>query len=116
MSLSLYEGKRRDPMPLKVLVSANVVFGLCSVLFWEPVSLVIAEPILWATGQGIGTRPELFDYPFVLIWLLPIACACIAWIASKAEWMKLAYFVAFYPMLYLGLVVGWYYLTPAQWH
>lgn len=116
MSLSLYEGKRQGSTPLKVLVSANVVLGLCALLFWELMSILIAEPILWATGQGGGTRPELLDYPFVLIWLLPIACACIAWIASKVEWMKLAHFVAFYPLLYLGLVVGWYHLTPAQWH
>jgi hypothetical protein len=116
MSLSLYEGKRRDLTPLKLLVTANVVLGLCAVLFWEPMSVLIAEPILWATGQGIGMSPELLDYPFVLIWFLPIACACVAWIAGKVGWTKLAYLAAFYPLLYLGLVFGWYHLTPAQWH
>ncbi len=43
MSLSLYEGKRRDLTPLKLLVTANVVLGLCAVLFWEPMSVLIAD-------------------------------------------------------------------------
>ena len=75
-----------------------------------------AEPVRWATVQGVGSRPELLEYPFVLLWLLPVAGACAAWVAQKAERLKLAYFLAFYPLLYFGVVTGWYYLAPAQWH
>jgi hypothetical protein len=52
----------------------------------------------------------------VLLWLLPVAGACAAWVAQKAKRMKLAYFLAGYPLAYLGLMVGWYYLAPVQWH
>ena len=116
MSLSLYEGKRqRDPALLVALQAVNLTFAVAAVTMWAVVSLLVAEPLRWATTRGVGARPELFDYPFVLIWLLPVAGACAAWVAQKAERSKLALFLAFYPVLYLGLVVGWYYLAPLQW-
>ncbi|MCL4767633.1 MAG: hypothetical protein KJZ80_15510 [Hyphomicrobiaceae bacterium] len=117
MSLSLYEGRRRrDPAPLMALQAANLVFAASSVFLWALMSLFMAEPIRWATARGVGMRPELLEYPFILLWLLPVAGACAAWVAQKAQRLKLAYFLAFYPILWFGLVVGWYYLMPVQWH
>ncbi len=116
MGLSLYEGKRRDPKPLVALMAANLVFAAASVFLWAVTSTLMAEPIRWATARGIGSRPELLEYPFVLLWLLPVAGACAAWVAHKAERLKLAYSLAFYPLLYFAVVAGWYYLAPAQWH
>ena len=117
MSLSLYEGKRRrDPASLIALQAANLLFAGSSIFLWALMSLFVAEPMRWATARGVGTRPELLDYPFVLLWLLAVAGACAAWIAQKAERLKLAYFLAFYPLLNFGLIVGWYYLAPVDWH
>ena len=116
MSLSLYEGKPRDPAGLIALQAVNLLFAASSIFLWAVVSLFIAEPMQWATARGVGARPELIDYPFVLLWLVPVAGACAAWIAQKAECPKLAYFLAIYPLLNLGLLVGWFYLTPAHWH
>lgn len=117
MSLSLYEGKRRkDATPLIALQAANLLFAAGCVFLWAMLSLVVEEPIRWATSYGVGSRPDLFDYPFVLLWQMPIGGACAAWVAQKMDRMTLAYILACYPLAYLGLVVGWYYLTPANWH
>jgi hypothetical protein len=116
MSLSLYEGKRRqDPALLITLQVANLLFATCTVFMWALMSLLLAEPVRWATEYGIGSRPELFEYPFLLLWAMPVAGSCSAWVAQRAEKFKLAYFLAFYPLLFLSLVVGWYYLAPVQW-
>lgn len=116
MSLSLYEGNRRREPALVVLVVANLLFAGCAIFLWALMAFLMAEPIRWATARGVGTHPELLDYPFLLLWVLPVAGACAAWIALKAERLKLAYFLAFYPLLYFGIVAGWYYLAPTQWH
>ncbi|HEX7075032.1 MAG TPA: hypothetical protein VF226_13405 [Hyphomicrobiaceae bacterium] len=116
MGLSLYESKRRDPKPLVALMAANLLFAASSIFLWTLMSLFIAEPVRWATARGIGSRPELLEYPFILLWLLPVAGACAAWVALKAERLRLAYLLAVKPLLYFGVVAGWYYLAPAQWH
>ena len=116
MSLSLYEGGRRsDPIPLIIVQALNLAFAAACIFMWAMLSFFIEDPIRWATSTGIGSRPELLDYPFVLLWLLPVVGACAAWVAQQAKRMKLAYFLAGYPLAYLGLMVAWYYLAPAQW-
>lgn len=116
MSLSLYQSKRHDPSGLVVLQALNLLFAAGIVFLWALMSILVAGPMRWATGRGLGTHPELLDYPFVLLWLLPAVGACGARIAHKAEWGRLAYFLATYPLLNLGLVAGWYYLIPVHWH
>ena len=116
MTLSLYDGKRQhSAAPLIVLQAANLIFAAGCVFLWAMLSLLVEEPIRWATEYGIGSRPQLFDYPFVLLWLMPVGGACVAWVAQQANRMTLAYVLACYPLAYIGLVVGWYYLAPSSW-
>ncbi len=116
MTLSLYDGKRQhSAAPLIVLQAANLIFAASCVFLWAMLSLVVGEPIRWAPEYGIGSRPQLFDYPFVLLWLLPVISACAAWVAQQIDRMKLAYFLALYPLAYISLIVGWYYLAPRHW-
>ncbi len=116
MTLSLYEGRRqRGATPLVVIQTVNLLFAAGCVFLWAALSLLIEDPMRWATSYGIGARPELFDYPFVLLWLMPVGGACAAWVAQQANRMTAAYVVACYPLAYIGLVVGWYYLAPPNW-
>lgn len=116
MSLSLSEGKRREPAGLFALLAANLLFAGGCIFLWALMSLFLAAPMRWATAQGLGPRPELLDYPFVLLWLLPVAGACGAWIAQNEQRPKLACLLAAFPLLVFALVAGWFYLAPARWH
>jgi hypothetical protein len=116
MTLSLYEGRpRRNSRVLSGLLVANATFALSSLSWCTFMSLFVAEPMRWATWHGLGSRPELLDYPFVLLWLLPVGGVCVAWLADKGDNRRLAYFFALFPLLFLGLLFGWFYLVPVEW-
>ena len=116
MTLNLYEGKQRqDSRFLVAVIIANATFA-ASFAFWCTfVALFASEPIRWATWQGVGSRPELFDYPFCLLWLLPVSGICGAWLAEKAEKRRVAYFLALFPLLFMSLLFCWYYVVPMEW-
>jgi hypothetical protein len=116
MTLSLYEGKPRQNFRfLFALMVANATFAASSASWCTFMSLFVTDPFRWATWHGLGSRPELFDYPFLLLWLLPVSGICGAWLADKAGNRRLARFFALFPLLFLGLVFGWYYLVPVEW-
>lgn len=105
-----------DKRVLLVLFIVNATFAGTSLFMWTFLSLLIAEPIRWATWRGIDARPDLLDYPFVLLWLLPASGILAGWVAMRAQQHKLACWLAFFPIILLGLIFGWYYLTPIEWH
>jgi hypothetical protein len=116
MALSLYEGRQRqDSRFLVALMLANGTFAASSAAWCPFVSAFVADPLRWATWYGLGSRPELFDYPFVLLWLLPAGGICGAWLAEKGHSRRLSCFFALFPLLFLGLLFGWYYLLPIEW-
>lgn len=104
-----------DSRLLLILFVVNATFAATSVFFWAFLSLFVAEPIQWATWRGVGSRPELFDYPFIVLWLLPAAGIGAGWIAKRAHQHRSACWLAFLPVILLGLVFGWYYLMPPEW-
>jgi hypothetical protein len=116
MPLSLYEGKQRqDSRFLVALMVANAAFAGSSASWCTFISVFVTEPIRWATWYGLGSSPELFDYPFVVLWLLPVGGICGAWLAERGHNRRLACFFALFPLLFLALLFGWYYLMPVEW-
>lgn len=116
MTPSLYEGKpRQGSRFLVALMVVNATFAATSASWFTIIAVLVAEPMRWATWYGLGSSPELFDYPFVVLWLLPVGGICGAWLAEKGHNRRLALFFALYPLLFLGLLLGWYYLLPVEW-
>lgn len=119
MSISIYEGKvRRNTRPLQMLMAVNVLFAAAVVFAWAILSWFVAEPVAWATWGSLykGSKPDLMDYPFVMLWAGPIGLACLAWLAMKGDYMQLAYTATLLPGVMLGLILGWYHLAPLAWH
>lgn len=115
--LSYYDGKKKVRSGLvRTLMWLNGLVAVSVVAYWTGVSLVLEEPFRWATGLGVGTSPSLFEYPYVLLWIVPAGAAVIGWLSIHAELPALGRFVGIYPLLFLNLMVGWYYLAPVQWH
>ena len=122
MSISYYEDgtpiARPQSRKLLALMIANALFASVMLFAWTVVSLFVAEPMAWATWMPISRGSSFEDvvrYPFVLLWLMPAGGIAGAWFATKAGKWALGYACVALPMVIMGLVFGWYYLTPPDW-
>jgi hypothetical protein len=119
VTISYYDDDTRAPItasgPLTFLMLTNAVIALTVLFAWTAVSLYIVEPIAWATWMPVrrGTSfEELFEYPFVLLWLLPAAGIGGAWLSLRTGRRGAAFLCAIAPIAFLGLIFGWFYLAP----
>jgi hypothetical protein len=117
MDLSIQNLKRlRSARVLVTLIVINAVFALGVVAWWQLMAQVMAEPVRWATWQAMAPRPGMLDYPFVMLWALPLTAITVASFARKLGKFRFACGVAFFPVFYLSLMVSWFYLAPPAWH
>ncbi len=119
MTISYYGNETRAPIQasgfMTFLMLANAVVAMTVLFAWTAVSLYIVEPIAWATWMPVrqGTRFEdLFEYPFVMLWLMPAAGIAAAWLCLKLGRRGLALSCVAVPLALLSLIFGWYHLAP----
>jgi len=123
MLISYYEDGTAAPKRLSrgmlILMGADVVFAAAILFAWTYISFFVAEPLAWATwmpiNRGYGISGVL-EYPFVMLWMLPLVGVGCAWLSLKAGRKPLAYACVAVPLVMLALVLGWYHLTPSDWH
>ncbi len=108
--------QKRGSRFLTVLVIINGLFVSGVFLWWHWMSGLMSGPVRWATWQAMGPRPTVFDYPFLLLWALPLTGVLGSWFARKFGNMRMACGLAFFPVFYLSMIVGWYYYAPLAWH
>jgi hypothetical protein len=123
MLISYYEdgtsAPKRMPRLLVALMTTNAGFAAAILFAWTYISLVVAEPLSWATwvpmsrGSGMG---GVLEYPFLLLWLLPLVGILGGWVGAKGNRPAFAYAFVAIPIAMLALVFGWYYLAPTEWH
>ena len=103
---------------LKALVALNAAFAFAVVFGWTLVAPSVSEAWGWATHAHVerGTGLEILRYPFALLWGLPCLGVATSWIARKSKQNTLAFACAFAPLLFMGLIFGWYHLAPLEWH
>ena len=112
---SFYQGKlRQDDRMIKLLSAANALVALSVLTAWTVVSVFLAEPVTWATHAplSIGSRPDFIDYPFILLWLGPVAGMCLSWLAAKAGYRAVAYAALWVPLGLLLIVLLWFNFAP----
>ena len=109
VSVSLYEGRAYDPNRfVRLMAVINITFA-CVVLFaWSEISAYLDTPVSVAADAGIAGRPDFSEYPYVLLWTLPILGTLGAWIATRAEKFLFAKFLAAYPAIVILGAVFWY--------
>ena len=123
MLISYYEdgaaAPKRTSRGMALLMGANLLLAATILFAWTYIAFFVAEPIAWATWmpihRGYGLTGVL-EYPFVMLWLLPIGGVCGAWASLKAGQKTLAYACVAVPLVTLLLVMGWFHLTPSDWH
>jgi hypothetical protein len=119
VTISYYDdGARASIRPtsfMTLLMLANAVIAMTVLFAWTAISLYIVEPIAWATWMPVrrGTSfEELFEYPFVLLWLMPLAGVAGAWLGLKFGRRTFALTCLVLPVALLGLIFGWFYGAP----
>ncbi len=119
MTLLEYHGTRRiNTTPLTALLVINAGFVLAMLFAWTMISFFVAEPISWATWTPLShaSRPDLFDYPFVVVWALPTAGVILSWFAKSVQRYKLALTLALAPVLFLSMIFIYFYFVPTEFH
>jgi len=116
MGLSIYEGRRRSDRLVYVPMAINLIFACTCFLWWGTMAVFVAEPLSWATWAPVSAAPDVFEFPFVLMWGLPLAATCLAWLAQKIDTERTAFGFASFPIILIGTMIGWYYLAPKAWH
>ena len=108
---SLSKGNRHSRAFLSAMWLCNAVFALANVFFWSTLAVVLADPISWSTWSSIGgsgRQPELLEYPFVLLWALPLAGSAMAALYSFLGFSRMARVTAMFPLVLFGLTIGWW--------
>ena len=117
MSLSYYDERTKPRTKIAmalVALNAAIAFGIS--FYWSGLATVIGEPYKWAMRGSISPSPSLFEYPYLAAWLTPLLCVVAGWLAVKGGRPKAGQVIGLYPALMLAIMVGWYYLTPNEWH
>jgi hypothetical protein len=116
MYVTLYETARQNNRTvLRLLMLTNIVFAALVLGAWTVASVFISDPISWATWRNINgarTWEELFQYPYLMLWALPLGAVLASWIAVQAKKWKLACGLALTPVVFLGLTIALYYVIP----
>lgn len=110
-------GSRAWSAPLKFLMFINGVCVAVMLFAWPFVAMFVSDPIEWATWMRIQRGNNLIDameYPFVLLWFLPMGGMAVAWVSSQSRNWSMAWMALTMPVLVLGLIFGWYYLAPPE--
>lgn len=123
MLISYYEDGSDAPKKTSFLMGAlmvtNGLFATGILFAWTYLSLFVAEPLAWATwmpiSRGYGIM-GLVEYPFIMLWLMPLIGIFGGWVSLKGGHKAGAYAFVAVPVAMLLLILGWYYLTPSDWH
>lgn len=118
MTMSYYDVKN-EKRPRTALAKAwmllNAVIALGMGVYWSGVAVFVGEPFKWAMRQGVGASPNLFEYPYLTLWLAPILCMIGGWLALRAKQPNVARIVGSYPTFMLAVMIGWFNLAPTHW-
>lgn len=117
MSLSYYDDRCKPQTVLaRGWMVANAVIALGMLFYWSGLVGYVGEPYRWATQTGVSAHPGLFETNYVVLWATPLLCMVSGWLAVRSRQYGIARIVGCYPTLFLGVMLGWYYLAPSHWH
>ena len=112
-SNDLWKGHRHGKAFLAAMWLCNAAFALANVFFWSTLAIVLADPISWSTWSSVGggaRQPELLEYPFVLLWALPLAGSAIAALYSFLGFSQMARAAAMFPLVLFAFTVCWWWI------
>ena len=106
------------PMRLATMMAINGIMAAIVLFSWTLVAYLAKAPLEWATWNSIYRGPGLqglLEYPFMVLWLWPLAGIAGSWLAYKSGRKPLAYSFSALPIVMMCLIFGMYYLAPPDW-
>lgn len=117
MSLSYYDEHARPGNRLaRAMLFVNGAIAAAMAFYWSGFSAVVSEPYRWAMRDGVSLNPSWLEYPYLMLWLVPLLCAFGGWLAIKGQKFTIANIIGCYPVMTLSIMLGWFYLVPNQFH
>ena len=109
-----YHTARTDQIQRRLAVAmlVNAAFAGGVIMRAEATALLLVDPIRWATWTAMSSRPDLFEFPFVMLWAMPVLAVGIAWVLKTGGALRVAVWVSCFPLLYLGTLFGCYHVLP----
>ena len=95
------------------MVNLALSFGVLAA--WPSYSEALADPVSVISGGAPPIRPSAFEYPYMLLWLLPLSGIGGAYIAKAMDLEQLAKFFAIYPVLLTITSCIWLYFYAGYW-
>ncbi len=111
MDYTLYEGRRyHRNLFVRVASVINLSLVAATIFAWPYVALILADPIGAASHAALSrvASPALFDFPFVVIWGLPLGMTVLSWVLSHLGARELARLAALYPTALFATSWFWF--------
>ena len=110
-------GRRRTPAEafVQVMIMLNLGMAVSVFAVWPGYPEVLADPLSVIAGSGTPIRPSVFEYPFLLLWVIPLLGACLAFVMAAIQSARLARFFAVFPLLLAATCGVWLYFYVGYW-
>ena len=98
--------------PVKILCVANLAVASLALFCWPLVAPYIAQPVGSAAESGLSVtvRPNLWNYPYLLVWAFPLIGAWLSYVLQKAKFTDAARFFGGLPITLIASCGLWYWL------
>jgi len=103
-----------DPF-VRILTLINLGAAVGTFVAWPNFSAALADPFSLVAGGGRAMSPSAFEYPFCLIWAIPLICVGGAFLAKSLESRRMARLFAAFPSFLAAACVGWLYFSYGYW-
>jgi len=97
---------------LRLVLLLNLVYASLPLLWWEQLSQFLMDPVRWATWTSLGPNPGILEYPYAMLWGLPLAGFAIGWLLQLGGSRRTALWIESFPPLYLTTLLASFYIIP----
>ena len=94
---------------MKLMLLTNLSYAMAIMVSWSTYSSVFADPLVLIAGGAPMAHPSLLEYPYVLMWLMPLSGVAGAYVTHAWEWYSVARLIAAYPILLTAACCAWLY-------
>ena len=100
--------------PVYLFLLADIAMFMAVVLAWPLVHPLFGATVEWAVGQSAhhAAWQDMLNYPYVLLWGMPLGGSIVAWSAMRANSHQLALISAALPVVLFALAICWFDFAP----
>jgi hypothetical protein len=97
-------------MFIKGMTLVNVAFGMIMLLAWRPLASLLQDPVMKLLGGEVAIDSTIFNYPFVVLWMLPFTAVAGTVMARSLDAHRQAKYMALFPAVLIACSCVWLYV------